>query len=82
MFQTAQVQYANPAQNINIVRMFAPPVKVSNVDAWFKAACKAIPEIPTTWYRDDEMVTEKTIVFKLINRITHEKCAVVIARKK
>ena len=82
MFQTAQVQYAHPQKQINIVKMFAPPVRISSVDAWFKAACKAIPEIPETWYRVDELITDKTIVFELINRTTHEKCAVVIARKK
>ncbi len=82
MFQTAQVQYANPAQGINIVKMFSPPVKIDNIDAWFRAACKAIPEIPQGWQRVDEFVTEKTIVFELIHKLTHEKCAVVIARKK
>lgn len=82
MFQTAQVQYAHPAKNINIVKMFSPPTRIGNIDAWFKAACKTIPEIPETWYRVDELITDKTIVFELINRTTHEKCAVVIARKK
>lgn len=82
MFQTAQVQYAHPQKQVNIVKMMAPPTKISNLDAWFKAACKAIPEIPHSWYRVDELVTDKTIVFELINRATHEKCAVVIARKK
>lgn len=82
MFQTAQVQYSHPSRSINIVRMMAPPTKISSVDAWWRAACKAIPEIPQGWYRDDELISEKTIVFKLIHNSTHEKCAVVIARKK
>lgn len=82
MFQTAQVQYAHPSRQVNIVKMMAPPLKIANIDAWFKAACKAIPQIPETWYRVDELITDKTIVFELINRATHEKCAVVIARKK
>ena len=82
MFQTAQVQYAHPSREINIVKMFAPPTKIANLDAWFKAACKAIPEIPSKWYRHDQLITDKTIVFELINSTTHEKCAVVIARKK
>lgn len=75
------VQYAHPQASTNIVRHMLTPKKVSDIDAWFKSACKLIPEIPHRWTRVDELVTQKTIVFQLINPQTHEKCAVVIARK-
>lgn len=76
-----RVQYANPMQDTNIVKAFPSPIKVGCLDAWFKAACKAVPEIPKTWYRSSLFVTEKSIGFELINPKTHERCAVVIARK-
>jgi len=75
------VQYAHPQKSTNIVRVMPAPVKVSDINAWFKSACKLIPEIPAKWTRVDELITEKSIIFQLIHPHTHEKCAVVIKRK-
>lgn len=77
----ARVQYSHPQRNINVTKDMAPPVSISNVDAWFARARKTIPEIPVNWYRSTQAITEKTIIFELICRKTSERCAVVIARR-
>ncbi len=76
-----RVQFSYPQKGINVTKAMVPPIKVGDLDAWFKQARKTIPDIPKSWYRDDELVTTDTIIFKLICRQTRDKCAVVIQRK-
>lgn len=78
----ARVQYSHPQRGINkTVPMLRPPVNVGDVEAWFKAARKTIPEIPKNWYRPPPVMDLKYIMFELIDHATHERCAVIIERK-
>lgn len=77
----ARVQYSHPQRGINETKDLVPPLKVGDPESWFKAARKKIPQIPHNWFRPQPIVTETTIIFELICRQTHERCAVVIARR-
>jgi hypothetical protein len=78
---SARVQFSWPQLGINETKAMLPPLKIGDLNAWFKAACKIHPGIPNHWYRDDELVTRDTIIFKMIDPKTHDRCAIVIARR-
>lgn len=86
----AQVQYNHPVNKSNIVRTMAPPKKVEQIEHWWKAACRAIPQIPaaesdgryhsaTGYAIVDTYVSLETVMFTL-QHTTGVKAYVVINR--
>lgn len=80
-----QVQFLRVAKNINKIAAMPAPKKVEQMAAWFKAAQKAIPEIPRLlqeegWDIFEERATQDFVVFHLKSN-TDERCSVVIDRK-
>lgn len=76
-----RVQFSRPQLGISITKAMPAPKNYCDIDAWFRQACKIIPEIPKGWFRPEPIMAETTIIFELIERSTRDKCAVVIDRK-
>ncbi|TXH42027.1 MAG: hypothetical protein E6Q97_36420 [Desulfurellales bacterium] len=80
----AVVQYRNEIRQQDISRRMFAPKKVTEIDAWFKAARSVIPEIPnpkdTDWSIFNHSASPDYIRFDMFNSIG-ERCYIIIARR-
>lgn len=79
----ARVQLVDQFRKINMTKQFRPPKKVGDLDAWYKAARKAIPQIPdiknSDWFPYQQGASLDRIAYELHNPIG-ERCYVTIER--
>lgn len=75
-----RVQYSRPQHGVSITKNMLAPKNYADINAWFKQACKTIPEIPSRWFRPEPIISNKTIIFELIEQGTRDKCAVIVDR--
>lgn len=52
----ARVQYRWPSANIDIMKTYVIPKQVTKIEAWWKAARRAIPEIPDVFVGSPRML--------------------------
>ena len=78
------IQYSHPQRGINKTIAMASPRNISNLGAWRRAACKAIPEMPTDGWEiyGDPLITEWSIVFCMYHVKTKERYSLVIDRRR
>ena len=82
------VQFSFPQRGHNISKGMPMPKNVGSLDAWVRAARKVIPEIPPClaisddWHYRTEtaIVSDRSIILELRNRVTKEKAALVFDR--
>ena len=80
-----QVQYVNPIKTERITATMPTPKKMANIMAWYKAARKAIPEIPDVysnaasgmWYIIKEEANLDYITFEVKHRDGHRRYIVI-----
>jgi hypothetical protein len=82
---TNRVLVSCPAKGLRKEGSMIPPKKYTDLGAWLKSARRVIPDIPelggpSNWVINEEIVSPKTIMFKLSNHNQLE-LAVVIERK-
>ncbi len=79
-----RVQFSYPPRDISITKAMPSPARISQMDAWYKAARRVIPEIPDTedsdWLITEQHATTQSIIWELHDSVGN-KCAVTIDRK-